>query len=127
MKIAIASTNIHRLQPVLKQDQMKRVGGLIPSPATARPQQSVPYIVNLQGSNPVSRVGISTSPRVGTLQLGTGALQTQHFLVQDAFNSEIQNLKGGIKFELGRNMHQILPSTDNTGQRNKSEINFSTL
>jgi len=117
MKIAIASTNIHRLQPVLKQDQMKRVGGLITSPATARPQQSVPYIVNLQGSNPVTRVGISTSPRVGTLQLGTGALQTQHFLVQDAFNSEIQNLKGGIKFELGRNMHQILPSTDNTGQR----------
>lgn len=114
MKIAITSSGIQRLQPqAFKPDQLKRVAGLMSSPVVSR-QQNLPYIVNLQSGNGVSRVGIVGSPRVGTLQLGSGGIQTQHFLVQDAFKTDIQDFKGGIKFELGRNIH-ILPSAESGG------------
>jgi len=115
MKIAISNSGIQRIQPPFKSDQVgvKRVAGLISAPVTSR-QQSMPYIVNLQGGAGVGRVGLTSSPRVGTLQIGTGGIQTQHFLVQDAFKTDIQDFKGGIKFELGRNIH-ILPSADSGG------------
>ena len=114
MKIAISSAGIQRIQPGFKQDQLKRVTGVMTVPVTSR-QQSLPYIVNLQGGSAVSRVGVSTSPRVGTIQIGAGGLQPQHFLVQDAFKTDIQDFKGGIKFELGRNIHHIIPSSESGG------------
>jgi len=130
MKIAISSSGLQRLQPTTvavarstpppaptllratpATGEVKRVAGLISAPVTSR-QQSLPYIVNLQGGAGVSRVAVTAggSPRVGTLQLGTAGLQTQHFLVQDAFKTDIQDFKGGIKFELGRNIHHVLPA-----------------
>ena len=152
MKIAISSTGIQRLQPasaviatstpppaptlrpsigptsnVVGPGEVKRVTGLITAPVTSR-QQSLPYIVNVQGGAGVSRVAVASggggggsprvsgSPRVGTLQLGTATgLQTQHFLVQDAFKTDIQDFKGGIKFELGRNIHHVLPTASSDG------------
>ena len=104
--------------------------------ALSRPaQQQQPYILNLQGGPvgsgggggtvAVSRGitiggggGLSISGgggRVGTLQIATSGIQStggSHFVVQDAFKTDIQDFKGGIKFELGRNIHQILPQTD---------------
>lgn len=108
MKIAISSAagGVQRIQtsgPVvgLRPDGIKRVAGLMTAPVTSR-QQSMPYIVNLQGGG-----GGAGAPRVA-------ALNTQHFIVQDAFKTDIQDFKGGIKFELGRNIH-VLPSTDTGG------------
>ena len=102
MKIAISSAGIQRIQTSgagLRTDGLKRVAGFMTAPVTSR-QQSMPYIVNLQG-------GGAGVPRVA-------ALNTQHFIVQDAFKTDIQDFKGGIKFELGRNIH-VLPSTDTGG------------
>ncbi len=98
-------------------------------------QQQQPYILNLQGGPVGSGGGVGTvavsrgitiggggglsisggSGRVGTLQIATSGIQStggSHFVVQDAFKTDIQDFKGGIKFELGRNIHQILPQTD---------------
>ena len=53
----------------------------------------------------IQRVGMNGSPRIGTLQLAG----SQHYVVQDAFKTDIQDFKGGIKFELGRNIHHVIP------------------
>ena len=85
-------------------------------------QQSLPYIVNFQGGNTISSLsGISGlsggTARVGTIKLAATSvaniqnIQPQQIIVQDtAFNTDMQEFKGGLKFELGRNIHQILPS-----------------
>jgi hypothetical protein len=142
MKIAISTSGVSRLQSVLKVDQLGGVGVLgrrvalsAGASALSRPaQQQQPYILNLQGG-PVGSGGGGTvavsrgitiggggglsisggGGRVGTLQIATSGIQStggSHFVVQDAFKTDIQDFKGGIKFELGRNIHQILPQTD---------------
>jgi len=85
-------------------------------------QQTMPYIVNFQGGNTISTIsgistlsgisGLSSTARIGTIKLANsvGNIQPQQIIVQDAFKSDLQEFKGGLKFELGRNIHQILPS-----------------
>jgi len=85
-------------------------------------QQAMPYIVNFQGGNTISTIsgiptlsgisGLSSTARIGTIKLANsvGNIQPQQIIVQDAFKSDLQEFKGGLKFELGRNIHQILPS-----------------
>lgn len=85
-------------------------------------QQTMPYIVNFQGGNTISTIsgistlsgisGLSSTARIGTIKLANsvGNIQPQQIIVQDAFKSNLQEFKGGLKFELGRNIHQILPS-----------------
>ena len=85
-------------------------------------QQSLPYIVNFQGGNTISSLpGISGlsggTARVGTIKLAATSvaniqnIQPQQIILQDTpFNTHMQEFKGGLKFELGRNIHQILPS-----------------
>lgn len=139
MKIAISSSGVPRLQSVLKVDHLNvsqlgvlgrrvTVSGVGPAAAiVSRPQSqqqqqsSLPYIMSLQGGTAAggavsARGGLSIGGvgRVGTLQIATSGIQsaTSHFVVQDAFKTDIQDFKGGIKFELGRNIHQILPQSD---------------
>jgi len=85
-------------------------------------QQTMPYIVNFQGGNTISTIsgisslsgisGLSSTARIGTIKLASsvGNIQPQQIIVQDAFKTDLQDFKGGLKFELGRNLHQILPS-----------------
>lgn len=73
-------------------------------------QQAMPYIVNFQSNGPSSG---GVQGRLGTIKLAT--TQPQQILVQDAFKTDIQDFKGGIKFELGRKIHQILPSSGSEG------------
>jgi len=76
-------------------------------------QQTLPYIVNFQGGS-ASIPGIPA--RIGTIKLANTivsniqTLQPQQIIVQDAFKSDIQEFKGGLKFELPNNIHQTLPS-----------------
>jgi len=80
-------------------------------------QQTMPYIVNFQGGNTISTIsgistlsgisGLASTAKIGTIKLASSVgniqnIQPQQIIVQDAF-------KGGLKFELGRNIHQILP------------------
>ena len=81
-------------------------------------QQTMPYIVNFQGGSTISSIsGISTisgiPARIGTIKLassGVNTIQPQQILVQDPFKSDIGDFKGGLKFELSRNINQIIPS-----------------
>lgn len=88
-------------------------------------QQTMPYIVNFQGGNTISTIsgisslsgisGLSSTARIGTIKLANSVgniqnIQPQQIIVQDAFKSDLQDFKGGLKFEIGRNIHQILPS-----------------
>jgi len=88
-------------------------------------QQTMPYIVNFQGGNTISTIsginsisgisGLSSTARIGTIKLANSVgniqnIQPQQIIVQDAFKTDMQDFKGGLKFELGRNIHQILPS-----------------
>jgi len=85
-------------------------------------QQAMPYIVNFQGGSTISTIsgipnlsgisGLSSTARIGTIKLANsvGNIQPQQIIVQDAFKSDLPEFKGGLKFELGRNIHQILPS-----------------
>ena len=88
-------------------------------------QQTMPYIVNFQGGNTISTIsgissisgisGLSSTARIGTIKLANSVgniqnIQPQQIIVQDAFKTDMQDFKGGLKFELGRNLHQILPS-----------------
>merc|ERR1740137_351245 len=85
-------------------------------------QQTMPYIVNFQGGNTISTIsgissisGLSSTARIGTIKLASSVgniqnIQPQQIIVQDAFKTDLQDFKGGLKFELGRNLHQILPS-----------------
>lgn len=112
MKIAISSAGLQRIQPSLQTNTgiqgVKRLSGLVSVPVTSR-QQSLPYLLNVQGGgapqSSIQRVGMNGSPRIGTLQLAG----SQHYVVQDAFKTDIQDFKGGIKFELGRNIHHVIP------------------
>lgn len=63
-------------------------------------QQAMPYIVNFQSGG--------GQARLGTIKLASS--QPQQIIVQDPFKTDIQDFKGGIKFELGRKIQQILPS-----------------
>jgi hypothetical protein len=132
MKIAISSSGVPRLQSVLKADQLGLLGRRVtlssggPAAIITRPQQqqqqqsSLPFIVNMQGGQATAAVrggGLSLGGgggRVGTLQIGASGIQatTSHYVVQDAFKTDIQDFKGGIKFELSRNVHQIMPQSD---------------
>jgi hypothetical protein len=134
MKIAISSSGVPRLQSVLKADQLGLLGrrvtlsGGSPAAIVTRPQQqqqqqsSLPFIVNMQGGQTGGgavvggRGGLSLAGggRVGTLQIAASGIQatTSHYVVQDAFKTDIQDFKGGIKFELSRNVHQIMPQSD---------------
>ena len=67
-------------------------------------QQTMPYIVNFQGAGTISSIKLSNS--VSTIQ----TIQPQQIIVQDPFKNEMQDFKGGLKFELSRNIHQIIPS-----------------
>ena len=131
MKIAISSSGVPRLQSVLKADQLNLLGRRValsggPACVHTRPQQqqqqqsALPYIVNLQSGPATAVVGsrgglsLGGGGRVGTLQIAASGIQaaTSHYVVQDAFKTDIQDFKGGIKFELSRNIHQILPQSD---------------
>ena len=76
-------------------------------------QQTLPYIVNFQGGS-ASIPGIPA--RIGTIKLANtivsniSTLQPQQIIVQDAFKPDLQEFKGGLKFELPNNIHQTLPS-----------------
>ena len=82
-------------------------------------QQTMPYIVNFQGGSTISSIsGISTisgiPARIGTIKLassGVNTIQPQQILVQDPFKSDIGDFKGGLKFELSRNINQIIAVT----------------
>ena len=67
-------------------------------------QQTMPYIVNFQGAGTISSIKLSNS--VSTIQ----TIQPQQIIVQDPFKNDMQDFKGGLKFELSRNIHQIIPS-----------------
>jgi len=84
-------------------------------------QQTMPYIVNFQGGTTISSLsGISTisgiPARIGTIKLANSGvtniqtIQPQQIIVQDPYKSDMQDFKGGLKFELSRNIHQIIPS-----------------
>ena len=85
-------------------------------------QQTMPYIVNFQGAgSTISSIsGISTisgiPARIGTIKLASGgvnniqSIQPQQILVQDPFKSDMGDFKGGLKFELSRNINQMIPS-----------------
>ena len=84
-------------------------------------QQTMPYIVNFQGGSTISSIsGISTisgiPARIGTIKLASSGvnniqtIQPQQILMQDPFKSDIGDFKGGLKFELSRNINQIIPS-----------------
>ena len=84
-------------------------------------QQTMPYIVNFQGGSTISSLsGISTisgiPARIGTIKLANSGvtniqtIQPQQIIVQDPYKSDMQDFKGGLKFELSRNIHQIIPS-----------------
>ena len=84
-------------------------------------QQTMPYIVNFQGGSSISSLaGISTisgiPARIGTIKLANSGvtniqtIQPQQIIVQDPYKSDMQDFKGGLKFELSRNIHQIIPS-----------------
>ena len=122
MRVAISSTGIHRLPLAGKIADQITVGspgvkrlGLTP---TVR-QQTLPYIVNFQGGGGVGTGGGSGARGVGPARVGTVKLATpggsSHIVVQDAFKTDIQDFKGGIKFELGRKIQQILPSGGTEG------------
>ena len=81
-------------------------------------QQTMPYIVNFSGGS-VAGTTISGIPaRIGTIKLANSGvtniqnLQPQQIIVpcQDPYKADIQDFKGGLKFELSRNIHQIIPS-----------------
>ena len=84
-------------------------------------QQTMPYIVNFQGGTTISSLsGISTisgiPARIGTIKLANSGvtniqtIQPQQIIVQDPYKSDMQDFKGGLKVELSRNIHQIIPS-----------------
>ena len=76
------------------------------------PQQS-PYVLNYNLSGNVKRPGgtnsVPVSPAVtGGLNLTT--LPPGGVVIPESFKTDIQDFKGGIKFELGRKIKHILPS-----------------
>ena len=77
-------------------------------------QQTMPYIVNFQGASTISSIS-GIPARIGTIKLSNSVsniqtIQPQQIIVQDPFKNEMQDFKGGLKFELSRNIHQIIPS-----------------
>jgi len=118
MRVAISSSGIARLPLAGKLgDQtvglvagapVKRLG-LVPTGGVR--QQTIPYIVNFQGGGPRT---VALGPgRVGTVKLTTAG--TNHIVVENAFKTDIQDFKGGIKFELPRKIQQILPTGSTEG------------
>ena len=70
-------------------------------------QQTMPYIVNFHSAGIPARIGtIKLANSVSSIQ----TIQPQQIIVQDPFKNDIQDFKGGLKFELSRNIHQIIPS-----------------
>jgi len=113
MRVAISSSGIQRLPLTGKiGEQGVGMGGVTPvkrlglvSAGGVR-QQTLPYIVNFQGGGPRT---VALGPgRVGTVKLTTAG--TNHIVVENAFKTDIQDFKGGIKFELPRKIQQILPT-----------------
>ena len=117
---------------------VKRLGSsssLVSVPVTSR-QQTLPYLVmNVQGgvgttlAKPAGLAGGTLQQRLGInggivqqqrLGVPAGTLQLEspsgpgqpHYIVQDAFKTDIQDFKGGIKFELGKNIHHVITSQD---------------
>lgn len=92
-------------------------------------QQTMPYIVNFQsGASTMTTANITSltggiPARIGTIKLATNpgpistlqTLQPQQIIVQDPFKSDLPDFKGGLKFELSRNIHTIIPSSSETG------------
>ena len=119
MKIAISTTaaaGVPKIQPPVASVGLKRVAGFVSAPITSR-QQPLPYIMNIQGGAAAGGGGASVvtgSPATVAGLSRVSAIGTQHLIVQDAFKTDIQDFKGGIKFELGRNIH-VLPSADSAG------------
>ena len=110
----------------LSNSGLRSVSGSVPIVR----QQTLPYIVNFQsggGSTITSLPGISSisgipTARIGTIKLAnTGvsnlqtALQPQQIIVQDPFKSDLQDFKGGLKFELSRNIHPAISGSQGAG------------
>ena len=75
----------------------------------------MPYIVNFQGATSSISTISGIPARIGTIKLANSVsniqtIQPQQIIVQDPFKNEMQDFKGGLKFELSRNIHQIIPS-----------------
>ena len=79
----------------------------------------MPYIVNFQGATSSISTISGIPARIGTIKLVNSVSMSVTFklfslsryvIVQDPFKSEMQDFKGGLKFELSRNVHQIIPS-----------------
>ena len=72
------------------------------------PQQS-PYVLNYNLSGNIKRAGVGNNPTSGgSLNLTT--LPPGGVVIPESFKTDIQDFKGGIKFELGRKIKHILPS-----------------
>ena len=109
----------------LSNSGLRSVSGSVPIVR----QQTLPYIVNFQGggSTITSLPGISSisgipTARIGTIKLANSAvsnlqaaLQPQQIIVQDPFKSDLQDFKGGLKFELSRNIHPAISGSQGAG------------
>ena len=69
-------------------------------------QNSSPYVLNYNLSGNIKRAGGGN----GTGGVNLTTLPPGGVVIPESFKTDIQDFKGGIKFELGRKIKHILPS-----------------
>lgn len=107
MRLAISNVGLSKYQigTLTGIQGVKRLSGIANVPVTLR-QQSMPYLLNVKAGKSTGSGGDVLSMH----RLGYNGSRT-HYVVQDAFKTDIQDFKGGIKFELGKNMQNVMKDT----------------
>ncbi len=115
MRLAVSNLGFSKYQvgALTGIQGVTRLSGIANVPVTMR-QQSMPYLVSVQpgksaGSNILAKSG-SFGDGLGMRRFGYNGSRT-HFVVQDSFKTDIQDFKGGIKFEFGKNTQNAIKDT----------------
>ena len=102
-----AGGGFHRIRPRVFIGNSGTAVTTIEQHSSSSPvQPSSPYVLNYNLSGNIKRAGGSS----GTGGVNLTTLPPGGVVIPESFKTDIQDFKGGIKFELGRKIKHILPS-----------------